>query len=153
MKKLQFAITINVPKEKVWHTMLDDITYKQWASVFSPGSYYQWDWSNWSKMLFLGTDPNTWEQGGMISIVTENKPYEFISLLYTGMIMGDQEDTTSELSKKWTDWWFENYTFDEKNGITELIIDLNVADDLAWEFEKMWPDALKVLKDLSEEIK
>jgi len=30
------------------------------------------------------------------------------------------------------------------------VIDLNVTDELAGEFERMWPDALKKLKEISE---
>jgi len=150
MKKLQFTIEINASKEKVWNTMLEDKIYRQWASAFSPGSYYKGDWSKGSKMLFLGPDPETGEQGGMVANVAENRPYEFISLEYTGMILNGKEDTTSDMVKKWTDSGFENYTFNEKNGTTELVVDLNVADELAEDFEKMWPDALQKLKELSE---
>lgn len=37
MKKLHFSTTINAPKEKVWHTMLDDSTYREWIKAFSDG--------------------------------------------------------------------------------------------------------------------
>ena len=44
MEKLHFSISIKAPKEKVWDTMLNDVTYRQWTSVFNPpGSYYEGD--------------------------------------------------------------------------------------------------------------
>ncbi|MGL5831025.1 MAG: SRPBCC domain-containing protein [Candidatus Altimarinota bacterium] len=150
MKKLHFAIEIKASREHVWNTMLDDKTYRQWAVVFSPGSYYKGDWSKGSKMLFLGPDPQSGEEGGMIGKVAENKLHEFISLEYLGMVLGGKEDTTSEMAKAWTDSGFENYTFKDKNGATELLIDLNVADVLAGDFEKMWPGALEKLKEIAE---
>ncbi|NUM25259.1 MAG: SRPBCC domain-containing protein [Candidatus Buchananbacteria bacterium] len=149
MKKLQFTIEIKASKEKVWSTMLEDKTYRQWAATFSPGSYYKGDWSKGSKMHFLGPNPQTGEEGGMVSEVLENRPHEFISLGHIGFVQNGKEDTVSEEAKKWTSA-FENYTFNEKNGATELVVDLNVTDELAEEFEKMWPDALQKLKELSE---
>lgn len=150
MKKLQFSVEIQAPKEKVWETMLDDVTYRQWTDTFSPGSYYKGDWSKESKMRFLGPNPQTGEEGGMVSQVIESKPYEFISLKHVGFVQNGKEDTTSEMAQQWAASSFENYTFHEKNGVTELIVDLNVIDELAEEFEKMWPDALQKLKKLSE---
>lgn len=150
MKKLQFKINIEASKEKVWDTMLEDATYREWTSVFSPGSYYKGDWSAGSKILFLGPDPRTGEEGGMVSMVSENKPYEFISLKHIGFVQNGIEDTESEMAKTWADSSFENYTFNEKDGKTELVVDLNVTDELAGEFERMWPDALKKLKEISE---
>ncbi len=58
MQKLHFKIDINAPKEKVWHTMLDDKTYRIWTEAFMPGSYYKGDWSKGSKMLFIGPGEN-----------------------------------------------------------------------------------------------
>ena len=37
MQKLNFKIDINAPKEKVWSTMLEDKTYREWTDSFSPG--------------------------------------------------------------------------------------------------------------------
>lgn len=150
MKKLEFKIKIHAPKEKVWNTMLEDGTYREWTSPFSPWSYYKGDWSKGSKILFLGPDPKTGEEGGMVSMVSENKPYEFISLKHVGFVQNGKEDTESEIAKQWAAAAFENYTFHEEGGITELTVELNVMDELAEEFERMWPNALKKLKELAE---
>lgn len=150
MKKLQFTIEIQASKEKVWNTMLEDMTYRQWTSIFSPGSHYQGDWSKGSKMLFLGPNPETGEEGGMVSTVRENRPHEFISLQHIGFLQEGTEDTTSEMAKEWAASSFENYTLNENNGAVEVVVDLNIMDELAEEFEKMWPLALQKLKELSE---
>lgn len=150
MKQLQFTIEIDAPKEKVWETMLGDKTYREWTSSFSPGSYYKGDWSEGSTILFLGPDPKTGEEGGMVSKVVENRPHDFISLKHIGFVQNGKEDTTSEMAKEWAASSFENYSFNEKNGATEIVVDLNVVDDLEEEFKNMWPDALQKLKTLSE---
>lgn len=149
MKKLHFETVINAPKEKVWHTMLDDASYREWTTVFSPGSYYNGEWKQGSKMLFLGPDPETGKEGGMVSRIAEVKPYEFVSIEHLGLVKEGIEDTTSEAAKKWAPA-FENYTFKEKDGATELLVDLDSEEAFAEMFENMWPEGLKKLKQLAE---
>jgi len=149
MQKLNFAITINAPKEKVWNTMLEDKTYREWTTPFNEGSYYKGDWSKGSKIIFLGPNPETGKEGGMVSRIAENKLYEYISIEHLGIINDGVEDTTSEEVKKWTPA-FENYTFKDLNGMTELIVDMDINDEYKEMFESMWPKALKKLKELTE---
>lgn len=149
MQKLNFSIVINAPKEKVWNTMLEDATYREWTTPFNEGSYYKGDWSKGSKILFLGPDPKTGKEGGMVSKIAENKCYQFISIEHLGIINEGVEDTTSEEVKKWTPA-FENYTFKEKNGTTEVHIEMDINDEYKEMFEGMWPKALNKLKEISE---
>lgn len=149
MKKLHFSIKIKASREKVWKTMLEDKTYRKWTSTFSPGSYYKGSWEKGSKILFIGPDPKTGEEGGMVSRIAENKPYEFISIEHLGIVHEGKEDTTSEEAKKWTPA-FENYTFKETGGQTEVIVDMDTAEEMEAEFKKMWPESLLRLKELAE---
>jgi hypothetical protein len=150
MQKLHFSIIINAPKEKVWHTMLEDKTYREWTAAFNPGSYYKGDWNKGSKILFLGPDPETGIEGGMVSRIAENKPYEYISIEHLGIVKNGGEDTTSEEAKKWAPA-FENYTFKEKDGATEVLVDMDIDEKEAEIFNKMWPDALQRLKAIVEQ--
>jgi uncharacterized protein YndB with AHSA1/START domain len=156
MQKLHFSITINAPKEKVWGSMLEDATYRVWTGAFSPGSYYEGDWNEGSKILFLGPDPSnppvhgsTKGVSGMVSRIRTNRPYEYISIEHLGIVQNGEEDTTSEAAKKWSPA-FENYMFQEHNGVTELAIDLHVADEYVDMFNTMWPKALAKLKEIAE---
>ncbi len=150
MNKLHFSIAINAPKAKVWSTMLDDKTYRVWTEAFTPGSHYVGDWSKGSKILFLGPDPNTGKLGGMVSRIKENRLHEYISIEHLGMVQDGNEDTTSEAVKAWAGA-HENYTFKEKDGKTEVLVDI---DSSGGEFEEMfkdmWPKALQKLKELAE---
>lgn len=149
MQTLHFSISIKAPKEKVWRAMLDDEPYREWSQAFSKGSYYKGSWEKGSKILFLGPDPDTGEEGGMVSRIAENKPYEFISIEHLGIVANGVEDTTSEEARKWSPA-FENYTFTEKDGATEVEVDLEVNDEYVEMFEKMWPAALEQLKNIAE---
>ena len=149
MKTLHFSIIINAPRAKVWDTMLGDDTYRQWSQVFSPGSYFKGDWSEGSKMLFLGPDPKSGLEYGMVSQVAKNRLHDYISIEHRGIFNGGVEDTTSEEALKWAPA-FENYTFVDRDGTTELLIDLDVAESEASNFEKMWPEALQKLKLITE---
>jgi len=150
MNKLRFSIVINAPKEKVWNTMLDDATYRVWTEAFASGSHYVGDWSQGSKILFLGPDPTTGKMGGMVSRIKENRLHEYISIEHLGMVSDGKEDTTSEAVQAWAGV-HENYTFKDKAGATELLVEM---DSSGGEFEEMfkdmWPKALQKLKELAE---
>jgi hypothetical protein len=99
-------------------------------------------------MKFLGPDENG-SLGGMLGTIAENRPYEFVSVKYHGFVMNGVEDTTSEAVKKWTGGT-ENYSFKEVDGSTEVSVELDVAEEMAAEFEVMWPKALEKLRELAE---
>lgn len=149
MQKIHCSIHINAPKEKVWHTMLDDASYREWTTAFNAGSYYKGDWSEGSKILFLGPDPETGKEGGMVSRIKENRQYEFISIEHLGIVKDGVEDTTSDFAKKWSPA-FENYAFTEKDGGTEVSMDMDVDEEFKTEFEAMWNKGLMSLKELAE---
>jgi hypothetical protein len=148
MQKLNFKIDINASKEKVWNTMLEDKTYRIWTEAFAKGSHYSGSWNKGSKIHFLG--PN--EQGimgGMVSRIKENRMHEYISIEHLGMVLDGKEDTTSDEVKQWAGS-LENYTFKDKNGTTELLVDMDINEEYKEMFENMWPKALQKLKELSE---
>jgi len=148
MQKLKFSIEINATKEKVWNTMLEDKTYRIWTEAFSKGSHFIGDWSKGSKILFLGPNENG-EMGGMVSRIKENKKYEFISIEHIGMVQDGKEDTTSEAIKVWAGA-LENYTFKDKSGTTEILVEMDSNEEYAEMFSSMWPKALQKLKEISE---
>jgi hypothetical protein len=88
--------------------------------------------------------------GGMVSRIKDNRLYEFISIEHLGEVLDGIEDTTSDRVKVWAGA-LENYTFVNKNGKTELVVDLDVNEEFKEMFEGMWPKALQKLKELCEE--
>jgi len=148
MEKLHFSIVINAPKEKVWDTMLNDKTYREWTDAFGPGSYYKGNWNKGSKILFLA--PGEKGEMGMVSRIKDNIPFQFISIEHLGMVQDGKEDTSSDALKSWAGA-LENYTFTEEYGKTEVAVDIDIADEYKDMFQEMWPIALQTLKVLAEE--
>jgi uncharacterized protein YndB with AHSA1/START domain len=147
MQKLHFSIVIKAPKEKVWDTMLNDGTYRQWTVPFGPGSHYVGDWSEGSKILFLA--PGEKGEGGMVSRIAESKKPDRLSIEHLGVVQDGKEDISSDAVKGWAGA-HENYTFIDKDGGTELLIDTDTDEELKAMFEDMWPKALQILKELAE---
>lgn len=145
METIHFSKVINAPREKVWDIMLGKETYNQWAKAFDPGSQYVGSFDEGSEIQFVGED----SQMGMASRIKENRKPEFISIEHIGIVSGGVVDTTSEDAKKWSPS-FENYTFKEVEGGTELSVSIDVMPEYKEMFEQMWPGALELLKELSE---
>ena len=149
MQKLKFSTTINASKKKVWDTLLQDATYREWTRAFNPsGSWFEGDWSQGSRILFLGAGEHG-GTAGMVSRIHENRPYEYVSIEHLGFVQDGKEDTTSDAVKAWTPA-FENYTLKERDGRTEVLIDMDAGDEHAQMFTEMWPRALATLKELAE---
>jgi hypothetical protein len=151
MKKLQFTVSINAPVTKVYDFMLginSKSTYEQWTSVFNPTSTYEGSWDKGSKILFVGVDDKG-EKGGMVSKIAENIPNRFVSIQHYGLLKGDKEITEGPEVEKWATG-FENYTFEESNGITTVTVDLDTTEDFLDFMNQTFPKALDKLKELFE---
>ncbi len=151
MEKGQYAIFINAPKETVWKTMMEQETYRMWTVPFHEGSYYEGDWTiAGSTVRFLGPSEDGTGEGGMLSRVKEVRPNEYISFEHYGMIIDGAEDTSSEEVKQWTPA-FESYALTETDGGTTFAVQLDMPAEFIDMFETMWPKALEILKQLSED--
>lgn len=150
MTTQHYSIHINASKEKVWNTMLGKDTYREWAAIFNEGSRFEGSWDQGSKILFLGPDPQTGKEGGMVSRIKENRPYEFISIEHLGIVKDGIEDMTSEEAKKFAPA-YENYSFTEKDGVVEVSVAIDTVPEFADFFNETWPKALAKLKELSEQ--
>lgn len=150
MEKIHFSIDINAPKEKVYNAMLKEYPYRAWTQVFGPGSHYVGDWGEGSKILFLAPDENG-KMSGMIARIKENRPYEYVSIEYLGIVEDGKEDTTSDEAKKVAEG-LESYTYKDKDGKTELLVDIDVQEEEEYVemFRELWPQALERLKRIVE---
>ncbi len=151
MQKLTFKIEINSSAQKVYEYMLglnDKKTYESWTASFSPSSTYEGDWNKGSKMHFVGVDENG-KKGGMVSEIEENIPAKFVSIRHYGFLDGDTEITTGEQVEKWSGG-HENYTFEEKDNITILTVEIDTIDEYLEYFNNTYPIALGKLKELIE---
>ncbi|MFO7721090.1 MAG: SRPBCC domain-containing protein [Gillisia sp.] len=145
---MNFQISIDAAREKVWETLWDDTTYRIWTAIFSPGSRVETNWNEGSKVLFLNG-----ENEGMVSKIQAKKDNEFMSFQHLGMVdKNGNEDTESEQVKAWAGS-LENYYLKSVNGGTQVRIEIDVANDYKDYFKKTWPSALQKLKELAEQDK
>jgi uncharacterized protein YndB with AHSA1/START domain len=149
MKKLEYSILINAPREKVWQTMFDDSTYRQWTKPFHEASYFEGSWDQGAEIHFLA-DTGDGNTSGMYARIKENRYPEYISIEHLGTISNGVVDTTSDEVKAWAPA-YENYTLKEVNGQTRVSIDMMGDDDTAAMLAGMWPKALDILKELCEQ--
>ncbi len=151
MKKLHFTITINAPAHKVYEYMLginDKSSYEAWTTFFDPTSTYEGTWEQGTKILFIGTDEHG-EKGGMVSRIAENTPNQFVSIQHYGLVKGGEEITEGPEVEQWANA-FENYTFEENDGITTLSIDTDISEEYREYMEDAWHKALGKLKEMCE---
>lgn len=148
MNKLNFEISIDAPVDKVYQTMIDDKSYREWTKIFNSTSHYLGSWEKGEKIVFIGTDEHG-NKGGMVSRIKENIPNQMISIEHLGLLEGDVEITEGEKVENWAGA-LENYYFREKNGSTELTVEMDSNEDFENYFKGTWPKALDTLKLLCE---
>ncbi|MCM4156317.1 SRPBCC domain-containing protein [Gramella sp. AN32] len=144
MKQKEFKTIINAPKEKVWSVLWSDETYHIWTAPFCEGSRAETDWQEGDKILFLGSNNN-----GMVSRILSKIVNEYISFEHQGIIENGKEDVTSSDAKS-VQGAQENYILQEKDGRTELKVVVDITEEYSEYFQKAFPKALQIVKELSE---
>ena len=143
MQTLNYSIRINAPKEEVWGMMLGEEGYRKWTSVFDPGSYFQGSWEEGATIRFFNGDGE-----GMVSSVVANRLFEFVSVMHQQLIQHGLEqgqDAESDLFPA-----FEEYAFSEIEGVTKVDVSVDSPDENMDEMDKLFPIALRRLKELCE---
>ena len=140
MKKLEFSININAPKEKVWEALWKDENYRKWTSVFSEGSYAESDFEKGSEFRFLNP-----QKDGVWGEITEMIPNERMYFTHKGEVHKgvNQPKTYGEDS-------VENYDLTEEKGITILKMTLNAPEDYVEYFVTTIPKSLEEVKKIAE---
>lgn len=146
MEKLTFNTSINATAAKVWQVLWQDRTYRQWTAAFHAGSYAVSDWKEGSKIQFLGP-----EGGGMHSVIEKLVPNEYMAFKHLGEVKNFEEQPNDEASKAWAGA-METYTLKEENGVTNLDVSVDIAEDfnMVEYFKAAFPKALAVVKEVAE---
>lgn len=146
MEKITFTTIINAPREKVWKTMLEKETYEKWVSVFHEGSTYDGEWEEGSEMKFTGPSEDV-SVAGMYALIAACRPYEFVSIKHLGEFKDDEKNPWPVIKGQ---EGYENYTFKDVEGGTEVLVELNIPAEWKEMFSDMWPRALAKLKEVVE---
>ncbi|MBI4911142.1 MAG: SRPBCC domain-containing protein [Acidobacteria bacterium] len=141
---LQFSEFIQSPRARVWETMLDPDSYRLWTSEFCEGSCYEGSWAQGSRIRFLAPNGD-----GMTSEIAENRLHERISIRHLGEVKAGVDDLESASVKDWAPA-YENYTFTEAPGGTEIQVSVEVTPDFVPYMKDTFPKALRRLKSLCE---
>lgn len=144
---LHFETEISCTPEIAYNTMLNKERFKEWTSDFNTTSRFEGTWEKGSKMHFLATNKDG-TTGGMISIVRENIPNQFVSIEYMGIILDGNEITSGPEVNRWKGT--ESYTFTPMNGRTLLFVDMDCNKEFKSYFEETYPKALEKLRIICE---
>ena len=142
MKKLQFSIEIKAPREKVWNTLWEDKTFREWASIIDPETYMVGDLKEGNEVQFISSASGY----GVTSLVEKLVTGEFLLLRHRA---DTQEDGKREREKEWTGGE-ESYSLTEKDGTTALTVTFGVPPELEEYFKVNYPKALKRVQVLAE---
>lgn len=143
MKQLHFEIVIQAPKETIWKVLWEDKTLRQWAGIVDPGTYMLGELEEGKTVQF-----NSKEGYGVTSYVDKLIPNEYVLLKHKA----DTKDYgESDREDQWTGG-DESYTLNETNGVTTLILEFDVPEELEEIMNTSYPKALNKVKELSEMV-
>ncbi|GAB4144778.1 MAG: SRPBCC domain-containing protein [Patescibacteria group bacterium] len=145
IKQIQKSIQIQAPATKVWEILFTDAFYRVWAAEFQPGSYFETDWAEGSKVYFKGDTG-----GGLIGHISSNLPNEYLEITYDGLL-GENgvEDFDSEDAKVFKNST-ESYKLTEENGQATLDINSGMDEQYYDDMAEAWDRALLKIKQMSE---
>ncbi len=142
MQKLQFSIEIKTSKEKVWNTLWEDKTLRDWANIIDEGLYMAGVMKEGAEVQFISSIGGY----GVTSLVEKLIPNEFVLFRH----MADtKESGKEEREKEWTGGQ-ESYSLTERDGATTLTVELDAPPEQVETFEERLPKALKRVKELAE---
>jgi uncharacterized protein YndB with AHSA1/START domain len=139
MQKQQFSIEIKAPRERVWNTLWEDKTFRDWANIIDEGMYMEGVIREGNEVQFIS--PTGY---GVTSLIEKLVQNELVSFRH----MADTKDN-GEREKEWTGGE-ENYSLAENDGITTLTVDIDVPPGQEENFKNRLPKALERVKFLAE---
>lgn len=141
MKELQFSIEIKAAKEKVWATLWEDTSFRDWASIIDEGTYMQGAMEEGKEIQFLSSVNGY----GVTSLVEKLDPNAFILFRHSA---DTQASGQQEREKEWTGGT-ESYALTEQEGVTTLTVKTEVPEELEELFSVRLPKALERIKQLA----
>lgn len=143
MKELQFTIEVHATKERVWDTLWQDETLRDWAGIIDPGTYMVGDLKIGSEVQFISSENGY----GVTSLVEKLTPGEFLLLRHR---VDTQDSGERERAQEWTGG-AESYSLTGSGGTTTLIVTFDVPSEQEEYFKVNYPKALERVKVLAEE--
>lgn len=144
MQKQQHLIEIMASKEKVWNTLWEDRTLRDWASIIDEGTYMVGVLEEGNEVQFISSASGY----GVTSLIEKLALNQFVLLRQ----MADTKDCGErEREREWTGGT-ESYLLAEDDGVTTLTVDIDVPPGLEATFSDRLPKALERVKVLAERM-
>lgn len=144
MQKLQFSIEIKASKEKVWHTLWEDKTFRDWSNIIDEGTYMVGDMEEGNEVQFISSVNGY----GVTSLIEYLTPNEFVLFKH---MTDTKESGEQEREKEWTGGQ-ESYSLTQRDGNTILAVELDAPPEQVETFEERLPKALERIKELAEKL-
>lgn len=144
MKEIQFSIEINASKERVWATLWEDVTFRDWANIIDEGTYMKGELKEGNEIQFISSVNGY----GVTSLIEKLNLNEFVLFRHSA---DTKNSGQQEREKEWTGGT-ESYSLTEKNGVTTLIIKTDAPQDLEETFNTRVPKAVERIKTLAENM-
>lgn len=144
MRKREFKMVIDAPKETVWEVLWSNESYPKWTVAFAEGSHVETNWKEGSEIKFLG--PNGI---GIWSRIKVCRPSDTICFQHEGVIKDGKKIVDSAEAKQWIGIR-ENYKLNAVADKTEVIVETDIPDGCFQSFVKAFPQALQEVKRMSE---
>jgi uncharacterized protein YndB with AHSA1/START domain len=142
MTTMRFSIDIDVSRERVWSTLWEDDTFRDWAGLIDEGTYLKGVLEEGKEIEFLSAENGY----GVTSLVEKLEPNAFVLFRHSA----DTQESGQELrEKEWTGGT-ESYTLTERNGVTTLVVVTDIPDGMEEIFAVRLPLALERVKTLAE---
>ncbi|MFA6908466.1 MAG: hypothetical protein WC289_01115 [Patescibacteria group bacterium] len=142
MQKQQFSIKIKASREKVWNTLWDDKTMRDWGNIIDEGLYMTGEMKEGNEVQFISSVSGY----GVTSLVEKLVQNEFVLFRQ----MADTQDSGGqEQEKEWTGGE-ESYSLSENDHVTTLTVEIDVPPGQEETFKIRFPKALERVKFLAE---
>lgn len=143
MKEMHFQVEIDAPRERVWDTLWNDETFRQWAGIIDSGTYMKGDLAEGKEVQFISSENGY----GVTSLVEKLAENELLILKHSK----DTKDSGERAREnEWTGST-ERYELTEGNGTTILTATFDVPTEMESYFKTAYPKALEKVKVLAEQ--
>lgn len=142
MHQEEFSIEIHAPKERVWETLWNDVTFRDWANLIDEGMYMKGELIEGEEVQFI-SGINGY---GVTSVVEKLEPYSFVLLR---MLVDTKESGEALREEEWTGG-SESYALNEEGEVTTLTLTTDVPPTQEVTMRERLPKALARVKELAE---
>lgn len=144
MNQIEFSIKIMASRKRVWETLWNDATFRDWASIVDEETFKKGTLEEGKEVQFLSSSSGY----GVTSLVESMVPYEYILFKHGA---DTKEMGKSERDLEWTGGT-ESYRLVEEADATWLTVKTDVPLEHVKTFGHRLPLALERIKFLAESV-